>query len=601
MQGKEKGTDNRYHTFLLATQQLAGLFPRFEEKGNIVKVAIKIIAKALDVESAIIFNISADEKTLVPLFPELISSNNLDLASFGGNVSTDDSNSTMVRAFISRQVVSSRQNIPPILSEMAVPLIFQEELKGVLVVINSKTGDFDEVDKEGAVTLTTQLSALLKLVDNGLNVKENKGANLEFPVENNLILNQIRRLESLQGIIDAISELSNIEEIYRRTLLETVNYIKFDIGAIHTLDPISGVLKLVSYFEPDDVEGVRVVDSNEYRQNFNSDRTSLSGIPFELCNSFQAYEQDKAEYINEAVCPVVQNAGNFKSSICQVIKAQDIIYGVLHLGCLDSAVFSETDYMLANGICKQVGVAVERASIFEDIKQLARTDSLTGLYNKLEFWERIDKEMRRAERHRRPLSLVMIDLDRLKWFNDVFGHTKGDILLSKMGQLIRHNCRAGDTPFRYGGDEMCILLADTGSEEAGIMAERLRISAREIKLPLEADEVIIGANAMVTMSIGISSFPTDAQSAELLFEYADAAMYRAKDTGKDRVCLFDPNVDLSKQTYRYRAARLAAETDKRLEIPKSSNNPQNTANGSKTPDKTRDINVVGMEEIDLDK
>ncbi|MEI7554346.1 diguanylate cyclase [Candidatus Chlorohelix sp.] len=596
--GKEKGADNRYHKFLQATQQLADLFPRFEERSSIVKVAIKIIAKALNVENAMIFNISADEKTLVPLFPELISSNKLEVASFESSISIDNSNSMIVRAFINRQVVSSRQNMPPVLSEMVVPLIFQGELKGVLVAINSKAGGFDEVDKEGAITLATQLSALLKLVDIGLNVTEDKGFSHALPAENDRILNQIKHLESLQGIIDAISELSNIEDIYRRTLLETVNYIKFDIGAIHTLDPISGVLRLVSYFEREESSGVHVLDPSEHRGNLSIDRTSLSGIPFELCNSFQPYEQDN---INDTVCPVVQHVGDFKSSICQVIKAQDIIYGVLHLGCLNSANFSETDYFLASGICNQVGVVVERASILENIKQLARTDSLTGLYNKLEFWERIDKEMRRAERQHRPLSLIMIDLDRLKWFNDVFGHTKGDVLLSKMGQLIRHNCRAGDTPFRYGGDEMCILLADTDSEEARIMSERLRVSAREIKLPLEADEFIIGANAMVTMSIGIASFPTNAQSAELLFEYADAAMYRAKDTGKDRVCLFDPNVDLSKQTYRYRAARLAAQTDKRLEIPNASNLTQNMINDAKVPDKSSDMNVAGMEEVDLDK
>jgi diguanylate cyclase (GGDEF)-like protein len=239
---------------------------------------------------------------------------------------------------------------------------------------------------------------------------------------------------------------------------------------------------------------------------------------------------------------------------------------------------------------------------------------MTGLYNKREFWERLEKEMRRSERQRRPLSLMMIDLDRLKWFNDSFGHVQGDLMLVKIGELLQNNCRASDTAFRYGGDELCLLLADTSSEEARVMAERLRVGAREIRLDVVSENTVIGAEAMITMSIGIASFPLNALRVEQLFEMADAAMFRAKETGKDRVCVFDPEVDTN---YRLQKDPDKPYRDTRLELPESvkaemqaqhTNNytpseamGENSLQTDSPGTKLGDFEVAGMEEVDIDE
>jgi len=159
--------------------------------------------------------------------------------------------------------------------------------------------------------------------------------------------------------------------------------------------------------------------------------------------------------------------------------------------------------------------------------------------------------MKRAERQRRPLSLIIIDLDRLKWYNDFYGHSQGDMLLSRMGQLILEKCRNTDVAFRYGGDELCLLLPDTGPREAFMVAERIRESAITLQVVV-ADEIIIGEDGRVTMSIGIASFPNDANIATDLFENADSAMYRAKETGKNRTVIYDAETDLHKRNYRRR-------------------------------------------------
>jgi diguanylate cyclase (GGDEF)-like protein len=226
---------------------------------------------------------------------------------------------------------------------------------------------------------------------------------------------------------------------------------------------------------------------------------------------------------------------------------------VLHLGSYRPYAFWGSDFALALSICKQIAVAAERAHLFEQLDLLARTDPLTKLYNKLEFWDRIEREMKRAERQHRPLSLMILDLDRLKWYNDFYGHSRGDILLAHIGQLIRDKCRITDIAFRYGGDELCLLLPDTSPREAFIVAERIRNSVVNVQ-ELIGDEVIIGAEeeCRVTMSIGIASFPIDAISAIELFENADSAMYRAKETGKNRSVIYDPAVDANKLNFRKR-------------------------------------------------
>jgi diguanylate cyclase (GGDEF)-like protein/PAS domain S-box-containing protein len=417
---------------------------------------------------------------------------------------------------------------------------------------------------------------------------------------------QIRQLESLQGVIDAISGLSSIDEIYRRALFEVGNSIRFDLGTIHSFNPDTQGLSLTILYEPD--QELTTTDNNPVNETEISDNIYelFPDLPAEMCSGMRNNEAHVAMGLTGYdFCQVLHSVKGLQSEICVPIKTQENVYGVMHLSSKTQFAFDGSDVTLAIGVSKQIAIAAERARLFEEVQQLARTDSLTGLYNKLEFWERLEKEMRRAERQRRPLSLVMIDLDRLKWFNDFYGHSGGDMLLEKIGELIRNNCRAGDTPFRYGGDEICLLLADTTAEEARVMAERIRVAAHEIIISVNDEDMVIGAEAIVTISVGIASFPADAQSAEQLFEYADAAMFRAKETGKDRVCVFDTEVDKFKQSYRLRR-EATMYIDDRLALPESLRNITTLENStsSDTIKKTRrgstgGLGVSGMEEVDL--
>lgn len=421
---------------------------------------------------------------------------------------------------------------------------------------------------------------------------------------------QIQQQESLLGVINAINGISSIEEIYSKALGEVANAINFDLGMIHSIRE-DGELELMAISEPepetpnratprapqpnllpepDDSRSIQnpiaefvpeLGDDLEYRRHTRQRRadaaspvlsgrsyTSHAALLHKVAHDCEALRQNEpymaVNLPGKEVCGVLQGFQDVQSHLCVPIKTQDHTYGVLHLASHHPYAFWGSDFALALSICKQIAVAAERAHLFEEVDRLARTDPLTKLFNKREFWDRIDRELKRAERQRRPLSLVVIDLDRLKWYNDFYGHSHGDILLAHIGKLILDKCRNTDVAFRYGGDELCLLLPDTGPREAYMVAERIRQSAIELQIVI-GEDVIIGdeEESRVTMSIGVASFPNDALTGVELFENADSAMYRAKETGKNRSVVYDAAVDINKLNYR-RRVRPSEYVDDRL-------------------------------------
>jgi diguanylate cyclase (GGDEF)-like protein len=163
------------------------------------------------------------------------------------------------------------------------------------------------------------------------------------------------------------------------------------------------------------------------------------------------------------------------------------------------------------------------------LEALAITDGLTGLYNHRHFQETIEKEILRGEREARPLSLLLLDLDHFKQYNDRFGHTEGDAALRRVAGQITRNIRATDMAFRYGGEEIAVLLPSCSKEQAVEVAEKIRASlARGERRP-----GVFGRQ--VTVSIGVASFPEDGRVARGLVDAADAALYQAKSQGRNRV------------------------------------------------------------------
>ncbi len=195
--------------------------------------------------------------------------------------------------------------------------------------------------------------------------------------------------------------------------------------------------------------------------------------------------------------------------------------------------FSPEEAELFQIFILQGEAALRNLDLLEEIKKLAIRDGLTGLYNYRHFWEELVHEIMKSRRYQVPLSMLFLDLDNFKVINDTLGHLQGDMVLKTLGAYLQNGLRQADLACRYGGEEFVVLLPETGLKQALRVAERLRhqVSSMTISLP--------GRDLQVTVSIGVAHL-TPLMDGEALVAAADAAMYRAKQAGKNRVCGPEP-------------------------------------------------------------
>jgi diguanylate cyclase (GGDEF)-like protein len=170
--------------------------------------------------------------------------------------------------------------------------------------------------------------------------------------------------------------------------------------------------------------------------------------------------------------------------------------------------------------------------ITHQLEQLAILDGLTGIHNHRYFQEHLNKEWRRALRNKQPVSLIMIDIDFFKNFNDSYGHPTGDECLKKVAQALQQSVnRPGDLVARYGGEEFVAVLPEVGAEGAALIAERMRKAVEALKFPHRESRIA----AHVTVSLGVASFvPTRESAPDALIGAADKALYAAKEAGRNR-------------------------------------------------------------------
>lgn len=176
---------------------------------------------------------------------------------------------------------------------------------------------------------------------------------------------------------------------------------------------------------------------------------------------------------------------------------------------------------------EQAQGALENSQSFESTLTKAHTDTLTSLWNYGYFQYRLDEEIAKSNTTSLPLSLMMIDIDDFKKFNDTRGHIQGDNALRQISEVLKENCRKIDILCRYGGEEFALILPANNKKEAGLLGERVRKSVEHKKI----------LQSKFTISVGIASYPEDSSNKKTLVEKADQALYKAKNRGKNRVVL----------------------------------------------------------------
>jgi diguanylate cyclase (GGDEF)-like protein len=162
--------------------------------------------------------------------------------------------------------------------------------------------------------------------------------------------------------------------------------------------------------------------------------------------------------------------------------------------------------------------------------ELSIIDDLTQLYNSRHFYAQIEKEIERSKRYEQPLTLLMLDLDNFKTFNDTYGHVEGDYVLSRLGQVIKRCLRETDSSYRYGGEEFTIILPMTTSKEGIVTAKRIQTELRKESFSPVPDQEVY-----VTVSIGLAQYKPK-EEIKAFVNRVDKLMYHAKENGRDRIC-----------------------------------------------------------------
>jgi diguanylate cyclase (GGDEF)-like protein len=234
-----------------------------------------------------------------------------------------------------------------------------------------------------------------------------------------------------------------------------------------------------------------------------------------------------------------RNIDNVGSHLIMPLIEGEQLKGIFFIGARDNDnITIENDLELFSIIGNYIASTLEKSYLFKENERLAFTDSMTGTYNYRFFKNRIEEEFLRCRRYSKTMTLLILDIDHFKFFNDNFGHQQGDSVLRETALTIKENVRSIDTLARYGGEEFVVILPETSLEEGVVIAERIRscIENKNYK-----NIVHTGKKLHITVSIGIAELKDNISNVREFIDISDACLYKAKNNGRNRVCYYDRN------------------------------------------------------------
>jgi len=222
--------------------------------------------------------------------------------------------------------------------------------------------------------------------------------------------------------------------------------------------------------------------------------------------------------------------------VCIPMAAHGETLGLVYVECPSPGIASTVEEQIASlhDMVEMASMTIANLNLRNDLEQQSIRDGLTGLFNRRFMEVALDREISRAKRHEKHLTLLMVDVDHFKEINDTFGHDAGDGVLRKMAEVMNHLVRSDDIICRYGGEEFVVILPEMSPENACARAELIRKTVENAD-PLVGEEGL----RKLTVSIGVASYPQHAASAEQLLQASDRALYRAKKQGRNRVVVDD--------------------------------------------------------------
>lgn len=345
-----------------------------------------------------------------------------------------------------------------------------------------------------------------------------------------------REITIIAEIGKVIASSLDIEEVYERFAAETQKLIPFDSLTIDLYNTQENTLH-VAYVSGLDIYGRRPGDSLVLEGSL-----SEAVIRARTSQLIQPVRSVAIIALLPRLAPIFE--AGLKSLICVPLLYRDRVIGVLHFRAKKPEAYTGQDLRLAERIGEQITGAIANAQLYAGLKraeqalkeseqryrELSIVDDLTKLYNSRHFYFQLKIELDRSNRYDHPLTMLLLDLDNFKDFNDTYGHVEGDQVLWRLGQVVKKCLRETDFAFRYGGEEFTVVLPMTRSADGSVTAERIRTEFKK-----ETFSPAPGRDVHVTVSIGLAQYkpPEDAKA---FVHRVDQLMYQGKKNGKDRVC-----------------------------------------------------------------
>ncbi len=417
-----------------------------------------------------------------------------------------------------------------------------------VIIISAKSATEDiieglELGADDYLTKPFNLDELKARIDTALRIKQ---------LNENLI-KKTRELEQANDRINQLYQqlLEKNQELRRNVFnLSSLFEISLDLNSILEFDRLvnsilltlvgqfsfkNAIFLLTSKVKPDLLEPI---NSKGFHQKeltgFSIERSdplidhlALNPVP-------KSYAALQLELKNAS--PALDSLRELGLEILTPIMFQNRLEGIIALGQrLSDRSLDRNEWEHLGILTNIISISVSNSLLYDEIKQLSYTDGMTNLHNFRYFTLRLNEEVIRHRRMKTDLSLLILDVDHFKNYNDTLGHPAGDEVLKKFARILKHTARENDIVARYGGEEFAIILPGTSKEGASIVAQRIRENIENTYFPHEEIQPL----GKVTVSVGIATMPEDAKTAEELTQKADAALYYAKRHGRNQIKVFD--------------------------------------------------------------
>ncbi len=365
--------------------------------------------------------------------------------------------------------------------------------------------------------------------------------------ERTLELNQANKsiltLKHILSTMNSSEPLSEVLNTIVNRLANDVGYVCCMIFQINQIGPFKGLkvrsitdneyAKKVNDILGDDIKNLEVC----YDTKKNPMAEAIQSSNIINLKKFSILFDCAVQNIENKKLNALDNLLNKRSVSILPIKVQDDNFGCLVVVSVRNEI-THTEKNFLSLLAGQMELAVTIANLFEQIREQAITDSLTGLYNRRYFDQCLVTEADRAIRLNQPFSLISLDLDHLKFINDNYGHPAGDAAIKRIGEVLKMNARSIDIPSRFGGEEFTVILPGIDTEGAMVAAERLRIAIESSPLP--------GVGS-ITTSVGVATFLRHTDSIGEILELVDQALYKAKRNGRNQVQLASQKEEMNWQ------------------------------------------------------